>query len=137
MTATKSGGYIILLLSLFIISSGCSKTAAESTGANNPQSIRATTPPIVTFIELGSVNCIPCKMMQPIMRDIESSYQGQVAVIFYDVWTQADAPRAKQYGIRVIPTQVFLDSNGNEYYRHEGFFPKEDLVAVLKKKGVK
>jgi thioredoxin 1 len=94
-------------------------------------------PPLVTFIELGSVNCIPCKMMQPIMREIETSYKGQVTVIFYDVWTQKDAPYAKKYGIRVIPTQVFLDSKGVEYYRHEGFFPKEDLVAVLKKKGVK
>ena len=25
----------------------------------------------VTFVELGSVNCIPCKMMQPIMKEIE------------------------------------------------------------------
>ncbi len=27
----------------------------------------------VTFIELGSVNCIPCKAMQPIMRELEKT----------------------------------------------------------------
>lgn len=25
----------------------------------------------VTFIELGSVKCIPCKMMQPVMKNIK------------------------------------------------------------------
>ena len=40
----------------------------------------------VTFVELGSVNCIPCKMMQPVMADIEKEYGDSVKVIFYDVW---------------------------------------------------
>lgn len=90
----------------------------------------------VTFIELGSVGCIPCKMMQPIMKEIEEEYADQVKVIFYDVWTEQGRPYAQKYRIRVIPTQVFLDKDGNEYFRHEGFFPKEELVKVLKMKGV-
>ncbi len=91
----------------------------------------------VTFIELGSVRCIPCKMMQPIMKDIEEEYAGQVKVVFYDVWTKKGWPFGEKYKIRVIPTQVFLDKGGNEYYRHEGYFPKEELVKVLKQQGVK
>ncbi len=91
----------------------------------------------VTFIELGSVNCIPCKMMQPIMKEIEKEYKNQVKVVFHDVWTDDGQPYAVKYRIRVIPTQVFLDKDGKEYFRHEGFFPKEQLVEVLKKQGVK
>ena len=91
----------------------------------------------VTFVELGSVKCIPCKMMQPIMKEIEEEYKGQVKVIFYDVRTSEGRPYAQKYGIRVIPTQVFLDKDGNEYFRHEGFFAKDELVKVLKKQGVK
>lgn len=90
----------------------------------------------VTFIELGSVKCVPCRKMQPIMDEIEEEYPNQVKVVFYDVWTEQGRPYAKEYGIRVIPTQVFLDKNGKEYYRHEGFFPKEELVKVLKMQGV-
>ena len=41
----------------------------------------------VTFIELGSVRCIPCKKMQPVIKSIEEKYSKQVNVIFYDVWT--------------------------------------------------
>ena len=91
----------------------------------------------VTFIELGSVRCIPCKMMQPIMKDIKDQYAGQVKVVFYDVWTTEGQPYAKKYNIRVIPTQVFLDRDGKEYFRHEGYFPKEELVKVLEQKGVR
>lgn len=91
----------------------------------------------VTFIELGSVRCIPCKRMQPIMKEIEEEYRGQVRVIFYDVWTNEGRPYASKYRIRVIPTQVFLDKDGKEYFRHEGFFPKGDLVEVLKRQWVK
>ena len=91
----------------------------------------------VTFIELGSVRCIPCKKMQPIIEEIEKEYKGQVKVVFYDVRTPEGRPYAYKYKIRLIPTQVFLDKDGKEYFRHIGFFPKEELVKVLKQKGVK
>jgi thioredoxin 1 len=91
----------------------------------------------VTFIELGSVRCIPCQKMQPIMEEIKKKYKGQVKVVFYDVRTPDGRPYAYKYKIRLIPTQVFLDKDGTEYFRHIGFFPKEELVKVLKQKGVK
>ncbi|MBA7553290.1 hypothetical protein ES705_45880 [subsurface metagenome] len=91
----------------------------------------------VTFVELGSVKCIPCKQMQPIMKEIEEEYKGQVKVVFYDVWTAEGKPYIKEFGIRAIPTQVFLDKDGKEYFRHQGFFAKDELVEVLKMQGVK
>jgi thioredoxin 1 len=91
----------------------------------------------VTFIELGSVKCIPCKEMQPVMRSIEEKYGSQVKVVFHDVWTAAGKEAAKQFVFDVIPTQIFLDNTGKEYFRHEGFFPKAELVKILKQKGVK
>jgi thioredoxin 1 len=91
----------------------------------------------VTFIELGSVNCIPCKQMQPVMKSIEEKYGEQVKVIFYDVWKQEQKKYAQQYGIRLIPTQVFLDENGKEFHRHEGFYPEAEIDKILKAKGLK
>ena len=90
----------------------------------------------VTFIELGSVRCIPCQKMQIVMKSIEKKYGRQVKIIFYDVWTPLGKPFAQQYGINAIPTQVFLDEKGKEFFRHEGYFPQEELVKVLKTKGV-
>ena len=91
----------------------------------------------VTFIELGSVRCIPCKKMQKVMASVEKKYPKQVKVIFYDVWTKEQKHFAEDYNIDLIPTQVFLDSKGKEYFRHEGYFPEEDLLKILKKGGVK
>lgn len=91
----------------------------------------------VTFIELGSEKCIPCKRMRPIMKEIEEEYGDKgVKVIFYDVWTEADSPYAGKYAIQGVPTQVFLDRKGKEYFRHVGFFPKEELIKILQMKGI-
>jgi thioredoxin 1 len=75
----------------------------------------------VTFIELGSVKCIPCQKMQPVMKSIEEKYPTQVKVVFYDVWTPEGKPYSEKYKIKLIPTQVFLDETGKEFFRHEGF----------------
>lgn len=91
----------------------------------------------VTFIELGSVRCIPCQKMQVVMKSIEKNYGKQVNIIFYDVWTPEGKPFAQVYKISAIPTQVLLDEKGKEFFRHEGYFPEGELVKVLKTKGVK
>ncbi|MGC8747855.1 MAG: thioredoxin family protein [Candidatus Kapaibacteriota bacterium] len=93
--------------------------------------------PKVTFIELGSVNCIPCKKMQPIMKSIKERYGEQLEVIFYDVWKPEQKKFAEIYRIRVIPTQVFLDDKGKEFFRHEGFFPESEIDKILQNKGLK
>ncbi len=95
------------------------------------------TSPEITFVELGSINCIPCKMMQPIMKAVEEKYAGRVRVVFYDVWTPEGRRDAIKYRIRAIPTQVFLDKHGNEYFRHEGFFPQAEVEKVLAARGVR
>jgi len=88
----------------------------------------------VTFVELGSTTCAPCKAMVQVMADVEKSFGGQVEVVFYDV-TQ-DSGAAEQYGIRYIPTQVFLDENGVEFHRHTGFYSYGDIEALLLERGL-
>jgi thioredoxin 1 len=87
-----------------------------------------------TFIEIGADRCIPCKAMQPIMREIAAEYRGIIQVVFYDVWKYPKF--GEQYGVRLIPTQVFMDAKGREVYRHTGIFPKEDIIAMLKEKKI-
>jgi len=116
--------------SLLIVASMQDSMARDTKNVNEAEKYK------VTFIELGSVRCIPCKKMQPIMEEIKKEYAGQVNVVFHDVWTEKGRPYAQKYKIQAIPTQVFLDGEGNEYFRHEGFFPKEELIRVLKKQGV-
>jgi len=90
----------------------------------------------VTFVELGSVNCIPCQKMQTVIKSIEEKFPTKVKVVFYDVWTPEGKPYATTYNIKLIPTQVFLDENGKEFFRHEGYFEEAEIIKLLKNKGV-
>lgn len=92
--------------------------------------------PKITFVELGSVNCIPCKKMQPVMKSVQKKYGSQLKVIFYDVWKEDQKHYSKKYGIRIIPTQVFLNEDGKEIMRHEGFYAEEEIDRFLQSKGL-
>jgi len=91
---------------------------------------------LITLVELGSVNCIPCRKMQPVMKNIEEKYRDQIEIIFYDVWQEDQKLKAKEYSIRLIPTQVFLDTDGKELFRHEGFFPEKEIDKFLETQGL-
>ena len=47
-----------------------------------------------------------------------------------------DKRPAEKYGINLIPTQVFLDENGKEILRHEGFFAEEEIDKFLTSQGL-
>jgi len=93
--------------------------------------------PKVIFIELGSVNCIPCKKMQPVMEAIEKKFGTQIQVIFYDVNKEENKKISEQYKIKLIPTQIFLDENGKEFFRHQGFYPEKEISKLLQGRGLK
>jgi thioredoxin 1 len=134
-----------LLLFLLMTTFLSTTEGQNSTAPVNPENSQGTSKSIqsaekkfkVTFIELGSVRCIPCLRMQPVMKSIEAKYGKEVKVTFHDVWTDAGKPFGVKYGIEAIPTQIFLDETGKEFYRHIGYFPEEELVKVLKQKGIK
>ena len=90
---------------------------------------------MVTMLDIGADKCIPCKMMAPILKELEEEYQGKAAIIFIDVWKRPE--QAQKFRIRAIPTQIFYDKGGNEAQRHEGFMDKKAIVEVLERLGVK
>ncbi|MGB9732007.1 MULTISPECIES: thioredoxin family protein [Calditerrivibrio] len=127
--------FILLFSFVLLLFIGCSKEKSISENVSDVKN--GSDSHLITFIELGSVNCVPCKMMQPVMKNIEKRFGSQVKVIFYDVWTKEQEGYAKIYNINGIPTQVFLDKNGNEIARHVGFYPEEELADFLKSRGLK
>ncbi len=124
---------IFFLFFVFILVS-CKKSNTENTNQTTDVTTSDTTKFKIEFVELGSVNCIPCKKMQPVMKSIETKYKGLVKVTFHDVWK--DTKIAEVYGIDLIPTQVFLDANGKELMRHQGFFAEEEIDKYLQTQGV-
>ena len=73
-------------------------------------------------------------MMAPILDELRRDYGSQLEVLFYDIYERRDM--AEAYQIRVIPTQVFLDAEGKEFFRHQGFYPKDDILAQFRAHGI-
>jgi thioredoxin 1 len=121
----------IVVLSKQKGSSPAADATAPSGGSVETPRIGAGLPRLV---DLGSVSCIPCKMMAPILEELKKEYAGRLRVDFIDVWENPDA--GKPYGIRLIPTQVFLAPDGKELWRHEGFLGKEEILAKWRELGV-
>ena len=88
-----------------------------------------------TMVDFGADGCRPCDMMTPILSSVKKDYAGKANVIFVHV--RKEPILGARYGIQVIPVQVFFDKSGSEVFRHEGFFPKDQIVAKLAEMGVK
>ncbi|MCK4872507.1 MAG: thioredoxin family protein [Phycisphaerales bacterium] len=100
----------------------------EDLTSSSPDSPAAEQISLPKLVDLGSTTCIPCKKMAPILDILREEFAGQFDVLFID--TRQDQQAAAPYRIRVIPTQVFFDEKGNELFRHEGFYSRQDILGA-------
>ena len=108
-------------------------SSAESSGSEQIQAKPAETLAPPKLVDLGAKTCIPCKMMAPILEELKTEFKGKLEVVFIDVWENPD--QAKEYRIKLIPTQIFYDGVRKELFRHEGFYSKEDILGKWKEFG--
>ena len=87
------------------------------------------------LLDFGRGTCIPCKKMAPILKELAEEYKGRVDIKIIEIQHEREMTEANK--IRLIPTQVFYDSNHKEVSRHEGFMDKEAIKKVFDKMGVK
>jgi len=91
-------------------------------------------PGIPRLVGVGATTCLPCKMMSPILEELAREYEGKLLLEFIDI--SVDSRAAQRYRVRAIPTQVFYDGSGREFFRHMGFYSKEDILAKLREHGM-
>lgn len=128
----------VIIVILLIIAVGVVVAVKQSNKTIKPPEINqplSKTNKLPMLVDLGADKCIPCKMMSPILEEMKKDYAGTIDVEFIDVWKNPD--KAKEYGISVIPTQIFYDASGKELFRHEGFFSKDDILGKWKEFGIK
>lgn len=124
---------------LYFKNSGPPERAQAAAGSGEiPAVERPTLPrapaPLPKLLDLGADKCIPCKAMAPILEKLREEYKGGMEVVFIDVWKNQAAGR--EYGVSVIPTQIFFDASGKELFRHEGFMGREDILGKWADLGV-
>lgn len=115
---------IFILLIAFSTAYGQAKAVKQQSPAKS----------LPLLIDIGAKQCIPCKMMAPILEDLQKNYSDSVKVEFIDVWENRNA--GEKYAIRSIPTQIFYNASGKELYRHMGFASKEQIIGAFKELGI-
>ena len=117
------------LKSFLLLTILATTTLSSAAEMEKPQTMNIPVKEMVTLVDLGANSCIPCKLMAPILEELEKEYKGRAAVIFIDVWENRD--KAKEFKVVTIPTQIFYNKQGQEVYRHIGFFDKESIKEKL------
>ncbi len=73
--------------------------------------------------------------MAPILQELAEEYKGRVIIRIIEIYDERELTRVNR--IRLIPTQIFFDSNNREIYRHEGFMDREQIKKVFERMGIK
>lgn len=75
--------------------------------------------------------CGPCKMVAPVLEELSEEYKDRLLI--YKVDTDAEQELSAVFGIRSIPTLLFIDANG-EPMLQPGALPKHVLKKVIEEK---
>ncbi|MCX7698017.1 MAG: thioredoxin family protein [Candidatus Goldbacteria bacterium] len=90
----------------------------------------------VTLIKIMSSSCEECvTKYKPMIEEIKKEFSKEpVKFIIYDTSTDEGVKIANQYGITKLPTFIFLDENGVEYFRMKDIIIKEAISAIISTK---
>ena len=78
------------------------------------------------LVDFSAVWCQPCKMLDPIVKQLAGEWDGKVKVVKIDA--DENPNLVMQFGVMGIPTLLFF-KGGEIKERITGFMPKEKLVA--------
>jgi thioredoxin 1 len=113
--------FVILLLS--------PSSGQCNSGANQG---KVTAKAIPRMIDLGRNQCLPCKMMAPVLAELKREYAGIIDIEYINVAENPDAMKKLGLPIRAVPFQIFYDASGNIVKRHYGYMSKEEILQAFK-----
>ena len=78
------------------------------------------------LVDFTAVWCAPCKMLDPLVRQLAQEWDGKVKVVKLDVDENPDL--AMHYQVMSVPT-LMLFIGGQPSQRLSGYQPKDKIVA--------
>jgi len=95
----------------------------------------ATRTALPRMIDLGRNQCLPCKMMAPVLAELKQTYAGVIDIEYINI---ADNPAVmEKFGlpVRAVPFQIFYDATGKIVKRHYGYMSKEAILQAFRELG--
>ena len=80
------------------------------------------------IIDFYATWCGPCKMVAPILEELAKEYEGKIVI--YKIDTDKEKELAAAFGIRSIPTLLFIPKNGDPQVA-QGAMPKEGFKKAI------
>lgn len=81
------------------------------------------------IIDFYATWCGPCKQLAPTLKDLAAEYAGEIYIYKVDVDKEPDIARA--YGIRSMPSLLFIPKGEAVPQMGQGNIPKESLRKVI------
>lgn len=78
------------------------------------------------MVDFTATWCGPCKMLEPVVKELATLWEGKVKVYKLDVDDHSDI--AMQYGVMGVPTLI-LFVKGQPAQRLTGYQPKDRIIA--------
>jgi thioredoxin 1 len=103
----------------------------------NSSATREKTPSraIPRMIDLGRNQCMPCKMMAPVLAELKREYAGIIDIEYINVAENPDVMQKLGLPVRAVPFQIFYDASGKIVKRHYGYMSKEEILKEFRNLG--
>ncbi len=88
--------------------------------------------PTVKLLDFWAAWCGPCKVMHPIIEELEKTYEGKLTVEKYNVDEPENQENVAKYQVMAMPT-YFIEKNGQVFEQLVGAQSKSALIAAIDK----
>lgn len=121
---------IIIILLIFVIPLFAYFMLSQK-NVSNLSMATSTRPHLIKFT---SNMCGECVRVEPVIKRVMINYQDtvQYTAIPVQVNNEYNQKMISKYNVKLVPTIVILDKNGNIYKRIEGYVSETDLENYLK-----
>jgi len=117
---------VLTLLGLNTVSALANEPMLEATPFSQIQKHIGKVP---MMLEFGATSCHSCVKMGRLLYKLKAKYPKS-HIYFIDIYK--DKQSAKNYKIRMIPTQKYLDKHGKVVDTHMGVIDEDELEKKLK-----
>ncbi len=128
----EKGAVWVAILTVSMILLFFSSPAQSNPPGSSDKETRAAIP---RMLDLGRNQCLPCKMMAPVLEELKREYAGVIDIAYINVTDKPEVMKGLGLALRAVPFQIFYDALGKIVKRHYGYMSKEEILQTFEELG--
>lgn len=82
----------------------------------------------LVLVDFFATWCGPCKMLAPVLEDVQEKLKDKVTIVKVDVDASSDL--ASRFGVMAVPTMI-LFKDGKQIDAFSGYMPAGSIIAKI------